>query len=167
MQRLRHHLLPLAFALLSAIAFTSACSEVEDALDGEEAALKEADLPNCSKVITCCDNLQGRSFTPSQISSACSDQFEPAANAVIDTYQSAKSGIQDNTQNNDMTLDELRTQTQDQVEPGCRCFLEETIGTIDAAVLPKDCEADTSTGSLDEGAMCSDATDALFDAASN
>ncbi|MEO1273234.1 MAG: hypothetical protein AAFX99_34545, partial [Myxococcota bacterium] len=118
MNRLRLRLLPTVFALLTAIAALSACSEVEDALDGEEATLKETELPNCSKVIACCDNRNFNTVAPESAVSACNDQFKPAANAVIDTYQSAKSGIEDNTTNNEEALATLRTETQDRVEPG-------------------------------------------------
>ena len=159
---------------LTLLIFSSfACSELEDsveeALDGEVTELKEAELPNCSKVITCCDNIANRNLSD-EVTSACDSQFKPAANLVIENYQLARDGIQDNTNNNGETLDGLRTTTQENFEPGCRCFLEETVGQIntDAVdLLPKDCEVDTTTGALDDGNMCSDATDTLLNAATS
>ena len=59
--------------------------------------------------------------------------------------------------------------SQEIFEPGCRCFLEETAGQLENGtidLIPQDCEFDSTTGALDGDLMCSDATDALLEAAS-
>lgn len=150
----------LMMALLG-VGALSGCGAVEEVLDGEAAELAEPDLPNCSRIITCCENLKGKGIAPD----ACDESISPAASTVIDTYQDARNAIPNNSPlAAEEARVELRITTQDAVEPGCRCFLEETVGQIDAVLLPIDCEPDTSTGEL-ENAQCSDATDALIDAA--
>lgn len=147
---------------------TLACDEikdrVEDSLNGEAAPLKEADLPNCSKVINCCANIESRGLSDS-VTAACNDQLVPAVNGVIDTYQSAKAELQDvESVDNEEALAELTSNTQETAEPACRCFLEETVGTINTEtidLLPVDCEVDTSTGALSDGQMCSEVVDSL------
>jgi hypothetical protein len=141
---------------------------IEDTVNGEATPLREPDLPNCSKVVTCCDVLAERGFSETVVA-ACNDQFKPAANFVIDQYQTARTAIEENTEEQEETVESLQSRTQETVEPGCRCFLEETVGQVSSDaidLLPIDCEVDTSTGNLDGGAMCSDATDALLGAAS-
>lgn len=145
------------------------CDEIKDAteqvLDGEEAELKENDLPNCSKILTCCANLKGKSITPDAVNEQCDEIFVPAANEVIDNYQSIKDEIEAGTRG-DQTVEQWKTTSQDTLEPGCRCFLENTVGVISDVALPADCEANTDTGAL--GAQtCDDATTELTNSASD
>lgn len=153
--------------VLMALGSQVGCEAAKEIIDGEEAELREQDLPNCSKIITCCENLQGRSITPGAVEEQCADTFVPAANSVIDKYQAARDVIDNDSEAVQEARDQLRDTTQATVEPGCRCFLEETIGQIDAALLPLDCEVVTDVGNLPEDLMCSDATDALLDGASS
>lgn len=141
--------------------------QIEDTLNGEESPLRELDLPNCSKVITCCDKLKERGYSD-EVSSLCEEQFQPAVDLAIDSYQTARDALTDNAEEQEEALNELRSRTQLSFEPGCRCFLEETIGAIntDAVdLLPLDCEVEESSGALEEGAMCSDATSSLLSGA--
>ena len=144
--------------------------KLEETLNGEASPLAEADLPNCSKIITCCQNLESRGLTFGETAEACEMKFKPAAQLVIDNYQSAKAefgepeAIEDEMR--EMGLAELKTNTQELFEPGCRCFLEETIGQLNTDtlnLLPLDCEVNTSTGALSEGLMCSSATESLLE----
>ncbi len=156
----------LMLGLLCASATMSlGCDELKEVIDGEAAPLKENDLPNCSRVITCCNNTLLQSVAPGSVNDVCSGSFVPAANGVIETYQSARDEIQNGLNDDGQTIEELRTATQDTFEPGCRCFLEETIGALGDDQLPLDCESIKDSGALDDGAMCSDATDALLDGA--
>ena len=54
------------------------CDSVERAFDGVAAPLKEPELPNCSKVLTCCANLSG------DINFLSTDYFwlQPGANDI-------------------------------------------------------------------------------------
>jgi len=143
--------------------------ELEETLDGEATMLKEVDLPNCSKVITCCDALEARGIAE-EVVAACKGQFKPAANLVIDNYRTAQQSITDMLEDTAEALDDLKDTTQGSFEPGCRCFLEESVGQVNTGsidLLPVDCEINTSTGELSGGLMCSDATDSLLNAAMN
>jgi hypothetical protein len=141
--------------VLTAMAFIG-CGVVEDIVDGEETALLEPDLPNCSKIINCCANLETNSLVPDAIKMECADTFSPAASRVISTYQDARGQVDADSD----AARELYDETRSTVEPGCRCFLEETVGTVDDTLLPLDCEADTSVG--DAVAMqCEGAVDDL------
>ena len=156
----------LTLALLAGGAF--ACDDIKDSieesLNGEATPLKEADLPNCSKVINCCANIESRGLSDT-VTAACNDQLVPAVNGVIDTYQSAKAELQDvEAVDNEEGLAELKSNTQETAEPACRCFLEETVGAINTEsidLFPVDCEVDTSTGALSDGQMCSEVVDSL------
>jgi hypothetical protein len=143
------------FAALCLALCLTGCDAAEEILDGEEAALKEADLPNCSKVINCCANLKTKDLSD-DINEACDEQFVPSANRVIDTYQSAKGEVTPGSEAEKALYDE----TRGSVEIGCRCFLEQSVGQIDAVLLPLDCEADTSVGQA-EADMCDGAVDNL------
>ena len=145
----------LLFAAICLAMGLTACDAAEEILDGEEAALREADLPNCSKVINCCANLKEKDLSD-DINEACTDQFVPSANRVIDTYQDAKGELQPGSEG-EMAL---YNETRGTVEVGCRCFLEQTVGQIDAVLLPLDCEADTTVGQA-EADMCDGAVDSL------
>lgn len=143
---------------------------IEDTINGEAAELAEADLPNCSKVINCCANIEARGISD-EISEACNEQFKPATQAVIDNYQTSKMRITESLEGDAQTegLSTLTEETQEIFEPGCRCFLEETAGQLENGtidLIPQDCEFDSTTGALDGDLMCSDATDALLEAAS-
>jgi hypothetical protein len=138
--------LGLSFALVG-------CEEI---LDGVEAPLAEPDLPNCSRIITCCNNLEGNGLAPSE----CQEIFIPAVETVIENYQLAQSRVSADAE----ASRALRDETQELVEPGCRCFLEETVGQVGDFLLPVDCESDKSVGDLESG-QCSDATDGLLEAA--
>lgn len=152
---------------------TAACSDddltdaIEDSLDGEAAALAEADLPNCSRVINCCANLKGRDFTPDEINTECDETFKPSANSIITNYQDARDAIDaDSTVNAEgkSTLkDTLKSNTQERIEPACRCFLEETVGQAGNFALPADCEAVPDENTI----MCSEAEATLLDAVDN
>ena len=144
--------------LLFALGLTMSLVGCEQILDGEESALAEPDLPNCSRIITCCESLEGNGLAPSE----CQDVFIPAVETVIDNYQLAQSRISADAE----ASGALRDETQGLVEPGCRCFLEETVGQIGDFLLPIDCESDKSVGDL-EGGECSDATDGLLGAATD
>ena len=149
----------LLFAAMCLALSLSGCDAAEEILDGEEAALKEADLPNCSKVINCCANLKSKELSEG-LDDACDEQFVPAANRVIDTYQDAKGELSPGSDGERALYDE----TRGTVEVGCRCFLEQSVGQIDAVLLPKDCEADTSVGQA-EADMCDGAVDELVNPA--
>ena len=158
------------FMILMMISALYACDEIkdqiEDTLDGEATSLKETDLPNCSKVITCCDVLEERGLAE-EVVAACNGQFKPAANLVIDNYQSARQSLTEMVDESADALSELKATTQVSFEPGCRCFLEETVGQINTGsvdLLPVDCEVSTATGELSGDLMCSDSTDALLNA---
>lgn len=139
----------------------SGCDELEEAIQGEAAPLRENDLPNCSRIITCCNNELFQSVAPEAALTQCTTTFVPATGAVIDTYQETRDQIQRGLSESGESVDELRTRTQDTFEPGCRCFLEETVGQIGDTALPADCEVVPTSGALDGGAMCSDAIDTL------
>ena len=126
------------------LGFSFVLSGCEEILDGEAAELKEPELPNCSRIITCCNNLEGNGLAPSE----CQEIFVPAADAVIENYQTVRDNIPFNdAQARELLLDE----TQSRVEPGCRCFLEETIGQLGDFILPIDCESDKEVGTLEGG----------------
>ncbi len=135
---------------------TMGCDKVEEVFNDEASPLLEDDLPNCSRIVTCCQKLENLDLAPEQ----CESIFVPAATTVIETYQDSREAISADAD----AVNTLRTETQDNVEPGCRCFLSETIEQINNGLVA-DCSVDTSVGALDDGALCSDATDALIDAA--
>ena len=118
-----------------------ACDAAEQILDGEESALREPDLPNCSKILTCCAALKARDIS-SDIDMECDDTFIPSVNSVIDAYQDTKSQLDPSTE----AYENLYDETRSTVEPGCRCFLEQTVGQVSDVLLPVDCEVDTSVG---------------------
>ena len=159
---------------LSAI---TGCDEVKDAveesIDGEAAALKEPDMPNCSRVVNCCAKLATYSATPEEINTACTDSINPAADGLIDTYQTARDNVMRDSSLTDETraslLEELKTTYQEQVEPSCRCFLDETVNdaTGDGFLSPSDCEFVPEVGELPEGATCEDAQGSLVNLAEN
>lgn len=149
----------LLAAICLAMSLTG-CEVAKEIIEGEEAPLKEADLPNCSKVINCCNNglIQGLS---EDVDMACADQLVPASSTVIDNYQAAQAELEPGS----AASEELRATTQGSAEAGCRCFLEQTIGTLDVPI-PLDCQSDTSVGSV-EADMCDGAVDELVNGAGN
>ncbi|MBM4345726.1 MAG: hypothetical protein FJ100_20320 [Deltaproteobacteria bacterium] len=156
--------------LLGAAALAGCQSLVDSAeksLDGKPLALKEAELPNTSKMLNCCTNLSGRSETKGLVADIC-PPMTPKVTLVIDQYQLGKKKI---TDDNNLTSDaktkslaELKKTTQESLEPAARCLLQETIGKLGKVLIPADCEADTSIGALPAGKKCSDVTGAIKDA---
>jgi len=142
------------------------CDALEESLDGQAAPLKEPDLPNCSRVLTCCANLDRQSLVPSSIKDACSGIAVPT-DAAIGEYQDSRRIIEQNQSTSAETkaelVAELRQTTQTTLEPACRCLLEETVGnlSLDGILSPKDCETITTSGNLPDGAQCQDVTDVI------
>lgn len=162
-------LIPLTAAALLA---PTGCNKdaVENLINDEAAPLAEEDLPNCSRVVNCCDYLAANDLTPDTINQECTETYKPSANTVITNYKDARSAIDDNP---DFTTDEGRTeaktalkdQTQGTFETGCRCFLDETVGQVGTFALPLDCEFFADVG--DQNLSCDDATTTLVDVATN
>lgn len=143
------------------------CDSVERAFDGVAAPLKEPELPNCSKVLTCCANLSGDSILGPLVADTCATIVSPT-DLTITNYQAAKLRIQQNGATSEQTkaelLADLRETSQASVEPACRCFVEETVGNIslDGFLSPKDCEVVVTSGALPEGKTCGDVTDVIL-----
>ena len=163
--------LPGLLVLLSLAGCDDLLEQTLGASTETAAALAEDDLPNCSRVSNCCDRLAQSpysSMVPSSVQTTCTDTLGSAAETVITEYQREKALITNQSSVTDDTesqlLSDLEEQWQDRVEPGCRCFLEETVGVLPDLTLPADCESFTTTGALD-GATCSDGIDAVLDAA--
>ena len=156
----------IAFVVLA----LGGCEAVKQSLDGVAAPLKEPELPNCSKVLTCCANLTSDSVIGPLVASTCETIVSPT-DLTITNYQAAKLRIQQNTTTSAQTqidlLVELRTTTAGAVEPACRCFVEETIGNVslDGLLSPKDCEVVITSGALPAGKQCDDVTDVILDPA--
>jgi len=143
------------------------CDAVERSLDGVAAPLKEPELPNCSKVLTCCANLARDSVLGPLVAGSC-DTIVAPTDLTISNYQAAKQRIEQNGATSAATkaelLTELRETTQETVEPACRCLVEETIGnlSLDGLLSPKDCEVDATSGALPAGKSCGDVTDVVL-----
>ncbi|MFO0745883.1 MAG: hypothetical protein U1F43_09445 [Myxococcota bacterium] len=141
----------------------SSCDALEQSLQGQAAPLKEPELPNCSRILTCCANLDARTLMPDSVKQACAGITTPT-DSVIVQYQSSKATIQQSTtmtpQAKASALDELRRDTQATMEPACRCLLEETVGNVslDDFLAPADCETVTTSGALPDNAKCDDVT---------
>jgi len=135
------------------------CDAVEESLQGQAAPLKEPELPNCSRVLTCCANLDARRLMPQSVRDACEGITTPT-DRVITTYQQSRAEIAANQSTSAETkaqlTAELRTKTQGSMEPACRCLLEETVGlvSLDDFLSPADCETVTTSGALPDGATC-------------
>jgi len=140
---------------------------VEQSIQGDAAALKEGDMPNCSRVLNCCTKLKTYSLTPEDVITVCDDTLSPSADSLITSYQQARQGIENDgaltAETRAGLLDELKTTYQDSIEPGCRCFLDQTVGDVsaDGFLSPADCEVVESVGALTPPATCEDAQDAL------
>jgi len=160
-------LVPLA---LSAFASLSGCEAVKQSLDGIAAPLKEPELPNCSKVLTCCANLTHDSIIGPLVASTCETIVSPT-DLTITNYQAAKLRIEQNASTSAQTkaelIADLRSATQASVEPACRCFVDETIGNVslDGFLSPKDCEVVLTSGALPAGKQCDDVTDVILNPA--
>ncbi len=150
---------------------TTSCDVIEEiteeVIDDEASALQEDDLPNCSRAINCCTALESGTISaaiPDSVSEMCNTTVSVAADSAITEYQrelaaiDAQSGISDE-QRASLTSD-LVDEWQGRVEPGCKCFMTDTVGTLPDLALPQDCEPITSTGDL-EGETCSEALEAL------
>lgn len=143
------------------------CDAVEESLQGQAAPLKEPELPNCSRVLTCCANLDRRALMPQTVKDAC-DGLVPPTDTVIVQYQEGRAAIQANQNTSAETkaelLEDLRKSTQNTMEPACRCLLEQTVGlvSLDDFLAPADCETVAGSGQLVDGQQCSDVTDAVL-----
>ncbi|GEM_PF-2398697 len=147
-----------------------ACQELQDTaekvIDGQAAPLKENDLPNCSRMLTCCANVRKKVGMPQAVLDAC-DKLEPAVDKVINAYQSSQQTIANNKSTTPETKQslskQLREKTQGTLEPGCRCLLDETLGkvSLDGFLTPIDCEAVKESGALPMGKECTDVTSAV------
>ncbi len=145
----------------------SLVDSAEKTLDGKPLALKEAELPNTSKMLNCCTNLSSRSETKGLVADIC-PSMSPKVTLVIDQYQLGKQKINDDknmtAEAKTKSLTELKNTTQGSLEPAARCLLQETIGKLGKVLIPADCEADTTIGGLPPGKQCSDVTGAIKDA---
>jgi hypothetical protein len=159
-----------------ACAIVGGCTEeLEQALGLDQpAALRESELPNCSRVVNCCDRLgQGvyGSVVPAAVHTTCNDTLGVAAGTVIGQYQSARTGVNGQSgltpEQRTSLLGDLRSQWQNAVEPGCRCFLDETIGMLPNLATPADCGSFTTTGALAGGATCDDGIGAVLQTAAS
>lgn len=162
----------LALATFSLAGCDALLASAEKELQGTAKPLKEADLPNTSKVLNCCANLSGRSETKGFVADSCT-KMTPQVDIVIANYQKAKKAITDNTATTQeaktKALSELKTTTQSTLEPASRCLLEETVGKVSLGgfLSPADCEVVTSTGALPQGKKCDDVKDAVMKATPN
>ncbi len=144
------------------------CDSLERSLDGNAAPLREADLPNCSKVLTCCANLTRDRVLGPYVADSCGTVVDPT-NLAIDNYQAAKLRIERNGAVSDESkaelLTDLRETSQASLEPACGCLLEETVGNIslDGYLSPLDCELVAGARGLAEGQQCSDVTGNVLD----
>ena len=149
------------FVLLALM--TSQCDALEESLQGQAAPLKEPDLPNCSRVLTCCANLDRQTIVPVTIKDTCHGIATPT-DAIIVEYQDSRHTIEANTTTSPETkaelIAELRTRTQQTMEPACRCLLEETVGNLSLGGIlsPADCETVVTSGQLPAGQQCDDVT---------
>ncbi len=152
------------FALVALGGCEELVNSTEKTLQGTAAPLKEKELPNTSKMLTCCNNLMAKTSTKGLVESVCTP-MTPQVIKVLDTYQAAKANINGNA---NLTADakakalaELKTTSQTSLEPAARCLLTETIGKLGSYVLPADCEADLTIGALPQGKTCDDAKTAI------
>jgi len=160
--------------LLAAYAVVGCGNIVEDIIQDPPMSLAESDLPNCSRVINCCSRLgQGLygAVLPESVSSSCTDSVGVAADTAIEQYQVSQQQIDNQTGITEANRAELQSELtenwQNAVEPGCRCFLEQTVGTVPDLVIPSDCESYSTTGTLVGGATCDDGISALIDTAAS
>lgn len=167
---MRFSVFRMSLLVVCALCFCG-CDEIkeitEEVLDDEATALEEDDLPNCSRAVNCCTALEEGSIAsvvPDVVSETCQDTVSIAANSAIDEYQRELAAIDSRTDINDESRASLRSdlvnEWQNRVEPGCRCFMEETVGTLPDLALPLDCEPISTTGDLD-GATCTEALESL------
>jgi hypothetical protein len=142
------------------------------ALDGKETPLKEAELPNTSRLLNCCTNLMGRTSTKSFVADLCPN-VQSGVGTVLNNYLAAKAEINNNqnltAEAKTTALAELKTTSQSTLEPAAKCLLDQTIGKIslDGFLSPKDCEVIATTGALPQGKTCDDMTSAILSPASN
>lgn len=157
----------LSLGLLSGAGCESVINDAAKSIDGTPLPLKEPELPNTSKMLNCCTNLMGKSLTKGLVSDLCNN-VSPQVTKVLDTYQTTKKGIQANTtlsaQSKTESLAKLKTESQGTLEPAARCLLQQTLGKLGAAAIPKDCEADTTVGALPQGKTCDDMQKAITEA---
>lgn len=157
-----------SLAALAAAFAVSGCEELvnstEKTLQGTAAPLKEPELVNTSKMLTCCNKLMGQTSTKGLVESVCTPMV-PQVSKVLDTYQAAKKNITDNAnltaEAKTKALAELKVTTQTNLEPASYCLLSETIGKLGTYVLPADCEGNAAAGALPQGKTCEDAKKAI------
>ncbi len=160
-----------ASIVVALAAFAPACQSLidnaENKLDGVAAPLKEPELPNTSKMLTCCANLSGRNETSGLVKDVC-PPMSPKVTLVLDQYIAAKKFINDNKTSTaeikTKALADLKSESQGTLEPAARCLLTETIGKLGKLLIPKDCEADSTVGALPPGKQCSDVKSAITEA---
>jgi hypothetical protein len=167
----RRYVKRLVWILVALTALAVGCDAIEEVtdavLDDEPSALREGDLPNCSRAVNCCAALETGTIStavPDAVATACADTVAFAADASIDEYQRQLQAIDEIPNLTDEARAarqaDLSREWQNRVEPGCRCFMEETVGTIPDLALPSDCEPILTTGDLD-GETCSAAMESL------
>ena len=144
------------------------CDTLERSLDGTAAPLREPELPNCSKVLTCCANLSRDRVLGPYVADSCETVVGPT-DLAIDNYQAAKLRIETNAsisaESKAELTAELRETTQASLEPACGCLVAETVGNIslDGYLSPLDCELVAGARGLGEGQQCSDVTGNVLD----
>lgn len=164
MRRSPLFVIALAFALAAS---TLGCDSVERILDGQAAPLKEPELPNCSRVLTCCANLSSDRVIGPLVAPSCDVVVTPTDLAIA-RYQQAKNVILQNAsttqQTKDALLADLRQTSQSTLEPACRCLIDQTVGNIslDGYLSPIDCEIVPTTGTIPNGKTCDDLTGAIL-----
>jgi len=158
--------------LFSTIAVT-ACQELaataEKSLQGTAAPLKEPELPNTSKLLTCCANLSARAETKAFVKDICPSLTTPT-NKVIDSYVTLKKAINDDkviaAEQKTKDLAALKATSQTNLEPASRCLIVETVGkvSLNGFLSPADCEQDNTVGALPAGKSCDDVKGAITNA---
>ena len=149
-----------SLAALAAAFAVSGCEDLvnstEKTLQGTAAPLKEPELVNTSKMLTCCNNLMAKTSTKGLVESVCTPMV-PQVSKVIETYQAAKA----NVNNNANLTAAAKAEAQANLEPASYCLLSETIGKLGTYVLPADCEGNAAAGALPQGKTCEDAKKAI------
>jgi hypothetical protein len=167
----------LAILVLALSGLTISCGgeiaeAIEEIIDEEATTLQEPDIANCSRVINCCDRMaeaQYDSIVPEAVRNECTVSIAPSATAVITEYARERDALASRTdvseERRESLQDDLLETWQDNVEPGCRCFIEETVGNLPALLLPIDCEFIETSGTLPTGLTCDEAATLLLSTA--
>lgn len=157
-----------SLAALAAAFAVSGCEDLvnstEKTLQGTAAPLKEPELVNTSKMLTCCNNLMAKTSTKGLVESVCTEMV-PQVSKVIETYQAAKANVNNNANLTAAAKAEaiakIKAEAQTNLEPASYCLLSETIGKLGTYVLPADCEGNAAAGALPQGKTCEDAKKAI------